>query len=337
MDQSLRLSPRKILQYTLSLLAAAGLFWYLYREQDLAAMMANIAKADFGWITVSIVISMGAHLSRGIRWAIMLKPLGYRTGDTAPFLAVMVGYLANFVLPRMGEVSRCIILQRLRGVPFNLSFGAVIAERVVDLIMLILFTSLALVLEYERLSGFLLTIFGNPASNGQPSKWPILWALVIVGAGTLLGLLLFWRKIMAHPLAIKVILFLRGLKAGLLSIGQLERRDQAKFLFHTFAIWIGYFLTSYVLFFAMDTTARLDWHCALAVLAMSGISIVAPVQGGIGVYHWLVAATLTAYGIGEVAGKDFAFMAHGSQTLMFLVIGGACLLISLLAKPHPAQ
>jgi glycosyltransferase 2 family protein len=334
MDQSLKLSPLKIAQYTVSFLLAGGLFWYLYREQDLGQMLANIAQANFWWIGASIVVSLWAHLSRGIRWAIMLKPLGYHTGDTRPFLAVMVGYLANLVLPRMGEVSRSLILQRLRGVPFNVSFGAVIAERVIDLLMLIALTGVAFWLEFDRLRDFLASLFSQPAAPGQGSgKWLPLAVVASVGLLGLLGLYVFRKRILAHPLAAKGLAFLAGLKDGLLSIGKLTPRDRVLFGLHTIVIWLNYYLTSYVLFFSVAPTAQLDWHCALAILAMSGISIVAPVQGGIGVYHFLVAGTLVAYGVAEGPAKEFAFMAHSSQMLMFIVVGGACLLLSLVLKP----
>jgi hypothetical protein len=90
-----------------------------------------------------------------------------------------------------------------------------------------------------------------------------------------------------------------------------------------------------VLFFALPATAHLDWHCALAILMMSGIGIVAPVQGGIGVYHLLVTATLTAYGIAQGKAQEFAFMAHSSQMLAFIVFGVSALGASLLFKPMP--
>ncbi len=335
MEQSLKLSPRKLAQYTVSFLLAAALFWYLYREQDLGQMLANIAKANFWWIGASVVVSLWAHLSRGIRWAIMLKPLGYHTGDTRPFLAVMVGYLANLVFPRMGEVSRSLVLQRLRGVPFNISFGAVIAERVIDLLMLIVLTGVAFLVEFDRLRDFLASWFSSqPGGSGTSGKWLLLAGLG--GLALLGGLVLyqFRQRILAHPLATKALAFLAGLKDGLLSIGKLTARDRVLFGLHTIIIWLNYYLTSYVLFFSVAPTAHLDWHCALAILAMSGISIVAPAPGGIGVYHALIAGTLVAYGVAESPAKEFAFMAHSSQMLMFIVVGGACLLLSLGLKPE---
>ncbi|WP_448518221.1 lysylphosphatidylglycerol synthase transmembrane domain-containing protein, partial [Rhodoflexus sp.] len=143
------------LKYILTLAVALGLFWILYRNQDFGELWRNLSQARWEWIAASIILSLVAHLSRGIRWAIMLKPLGYHAGAVPAFAAVMIGYLANLVVPRMGEVSRSAVLQRMRGIPFQISFGAVIAERVFDLFMLMLFTLAALWLEFDRLSDFL--------------------------------------------------------------------------------------------------------------------------------------------------------------------------------------
>jgi uncharacterized membrane protein YbhN (UPF0104 family) len=323
------------LKYILTLAIAIGLFWMLYRNQDFGELWRNLSQAHWEWIAASVILSLMAHLSRGIRWAIMLKPLGYNAGATPAFIAVMIGYLANLVVPRMGEVSRSAVLQRMRGIPFQVSFGAVIAERVFDLFMLILFTLGALWLEFDRLSNFLTQIFGGQTQGSTINKGLLLGAAALVGLGgvaVLYATRSYWMQLLW---AQKIIGFLKGLKDGMLSVLQLSTAQRINFMLHTLVIWVCYYLTSYVLFFALPATAHLDWHCALAILMMSGIGIVAPVQGGIGVYHLLVTATLTAYGIAQGKAQEFAFMAHSSQMLAFIVFGVSALGASLLFKPMP--
>ncbi|WP_250630884.1 lysylphosphatidylglycerol synthase transmembrane domain-containing protein [Rhodoflexus caldus] len=321
------------LKYILTLAIAIGLFWMLYRNQDFGELWRNLSQARWEWIAVSIILSLTAHLSRGIRWAIMLKPLGYNAGAVPAFIAVMIGYLANLVVPRMGEVSRSAVLQRMRGIPFQVSFGAVIAERVFDLFMLVLFTLGALWLEFDRLSDFLTQIFGGNAQGNALNKGLLLGGVALVALGGIAvayATRSYWMQLMW---AQKIIGFLKGLKDGVLSVLQLSTAQRIGFLLHTVVIWACYYLTSYVLFFAMPATEQLDWHCALAILMMSGISIVAPVQGGIGVYHLFVTATLSAYGIAQPPAQEFAFMAHSSQLLSYIVFGVLALGASLLFKP----
>ncbi|WP_448518290.1 lysylphosphatidylglycerol synthase domain-containing protein, partial [Rhodoflexus sp.] len=225
------------------------------------------------------------------------------------------------------------VLQRMRGIPFQISFGAVIAERVFDLFMLMLFTLAALWLEFDRLSDFLTQIFGGQAQGDAMSKGLLLGAAALIGLGgaaVLYATRSYWMQLLW---AQKIIGFLKGLKDGVLSVLQLSVEQRINFLLHTALIWICYYLTSYVLFFALPTTEQLDWHCALAVLMMSGVSIVAPVQGGIGVYHLLITATLAAYGIAQSPAQEFAFMAHSSQMLVYIVFGVLAIGVSLLFKP----
>jgi hypothetical protein len=322
-----------VLKYMLTLAVAVGLFWMLYRNRDFGELWRNLSQTRWEWIAVSIILLLIAHLSRGIRWAIMLKPLGYNAGVLPAFTAVMIGYLANLVVPRMGEVSRSIVLQRMRGIPFQISFGAVIAERVFDLFMLMLFTLVALWLEFDRLSDFLTQIFGSQAQGNVMNKGLLLSTTALVGLGgaaVLYATRSYWIQLLW---AQKIIGFLKGLKDGLLSVLQLSVAQRTGLLLHTVLIWVCYYLTSYVLFFALPATEQLDWHCALAILMMSGISIVAPVQGGIGVYHLFVTATLVAYGIAQSPAQEFAFMAHSLQMLAYIVFGLLAIGVSLLFKP----
>ncbi|MCS7017615.1 MAG: lysylphosphatidylglycerol synthase transmembrane domain-containing protein [Cytophagales bacterium] len=323
-----------VLKYILTLVVAVGLFWMLYRNQDFEELWHNLRQARWEWILFSLVLSLVAHWSRGVRWSIMLRTLGYHAGAMPAFIAVLVGYLANLIVPRMGEVSRSAMLQRMRGIPFQVSFGAVIAERIFDLFMLALFTLGALWLEFDRLSHFLTQVFGSRAQSST-DKSLMLGATALVAIGGIAVVYVtrsYWLQLLW---AQKVIGFLKGLKDGLLSILQLSVAQRIYFLLHTLLIWTCYYFTSYVLFFAMPATENLDWHCALAILMMSGISIVAPVQGGIGVYHLFITATLSAYGIVQSAAQEFAFMAHSSQLFSYVFFGVLALGLSLLFKPMP--
>jgi glycosyltransferase 2 family protein len=318
-----------ILKYTLSFLAAVALFWYLYRDQNIDETLARFSSADYRWIFFSMFLSASSHWFRAWRWQIMLRPVGYETGIFKPFLAVMVGYVANMILPRMGEISRCAVLKKTNDIPIEISFGAVVAERIIDVIVMLSLCVLGVALEFDKIGGFLINIFGS-SSDALTQKLILLFVVFLLGVLGLLLLFLLREKIKKMAFYQKIRNLFSGLKDGFLSVGKLSASDRLLFLGHTVAMWILYYTTSYVLFFSIAETSNLDWHCAFAVLVMTALSVTAPVQGGIGVYHWFVSVTLMAYGIEEKLSKDFAFMMHSSQVFMIVVLGGLSFLASML-------
>ena len=66
----------------------------------------------------------------------------------------MIGYLSNFALPRLGEVTRCVTLGRKEKIPVDSLFGTVIIERVIDLLMLILIMMVLLFSWMEKFGAF---------------------------------------------------------------------------------------------------------------------------------------------------------------------------------------
>ncbi|TAD96201.1 MAG: UPF0104 family protein [Bacteroidetes bacterium] len=330
----MKLNWISILKYVLSLVVALALFWYLYRDQDFTQIIERFSQTNYTWLALSMFVSVISYVSRAWRWTLMLQPLGYQVNIFRAFIALMIGYLANLVVPRMGEVSRCAVLFRTDEVPVNIGFGTVIAERVVDVLMLLSVISLGLLLEYDKIGTFLLEKFSSDPTKSSNS---LLWMLL--GIGIILLLILVYvffsyrEKIEKSLIYQKIIAFLIGLKAGLLSIKQLSTPNQILFWVHTLIIWLCYYFTAYIIFSAIPATAHLGFLCALSYLITSAISISAPVQGGIGIYHIFVSATLVAYGIEKNDADFFALVSHSSQTLVMIVLGLICVaLVAMIGK-----
>jgi uncharacterized membrane protein YbhN (UPF0104 family) len=320
------------LKYVLSTALAVGLFWYLYRNQPIGEMLEKFKQIDYKWVLLSGIIYLTSHYNRAVRWNLMLKPLGYHAGDLRTFLAVMVGYLANLAVPRMGEVTRCAILNRTAKVPVNVSFGTVIAERVIDLIFMLVITVSIIFIEFSKIGGFILDGLNKNSGNSNNSqKFIILGVLAVLGL-LFLGLIVLYRKkLQTLPLYNKIEAFVFGLKEGLLSVLKLDNRSKILFLFHSISMWACYCLTSYYLFFTLPATSILTIHCALAVLVMSGVSAIIPAPAGsAGVYHYFIGATVVIYGVTQQEGMELAFLMHSTQTLFIITSGGICLLISLI-------
>lgn len=323
---------KKTLQYLLSLAVAGGLMWYIFKDQDLANVWAKVQHANHWWLILVTIFTMVAAWSRAYRWNMLLQPLGYQPSPFHATVAVLTGYFANQLIPRAGEVTRCGTLNRLEKVPVNVSFGTVVAERVFDVVALLLLIGLAFVLEFDRLSGFFIDIIGDKIGGGSGDSK--IGLLAVVGlVGLVLAGLSGWfyiknrEKLRQNSLIAKIEDFVMGLIEGLLSVRNL--RNPWAFLFHTALIWTMYMLSSYVCFFVLPESSDLSLLAGLTVLIMGGLGMSAPVQGGIGPYHFLVSGALVLYGLSKETGLALATYIHATQMILMLILGGISFMITL--------
>lgn len=322
-----------VLKYTLLIGVSVLLMSYALKGIDFALVWQQVKAANFFWVGVSLVLALAGFLSRAYRWRMQLEPLGYKVTLAETYHALMVGYLANLVLPRAGEVIRCSVLRKNGGVAVKASFGTVITERLLDLIMLLLLTGAAFLIEFDRIHAFFWSLFSAKVA-GYGATGAALYGL----AGGLLFLLvtgaallyLFRNQLKQQAFYRKTRDFLQGVAAGISSVTKL--RHPWAFGAHTLFIWLTYFLTSYVGFQALPGTASLSLGAALAVLVVGSLGMSAPVQGGIGVFHLMVRSTLLLYGLSKETGMAFALVNHTSQTLLVVLLGGISFVISMIKQ-----
>jgi glycosyltransferase 2 family protein len=319
------IQPKEILKYIASLAFGGTILYFVYRDQDMGKLMEAFSKVNFFWVGLSVLIGFLSNYIRAIRWKQMLAPLGYYPTVPTILSATMGAYLANFVLPRMGEVVRCGMLNRTDKVPINVSIGSVIAERLVDLLGLMVVTLLTIALEFDRLKSFF-TDFAQSLSERlfQPV---ILIGLLIAIAGCIV--LFIWLKNKkdkkTEGKTNKIAEFIQGLIAGL--IGLKDLKNIPLFIFYSAFIWFLYFMANYVLFKSIPSTINLTPLAGLAILVMGSVGMAAPVQGGIGAYHIMVTQGLLLYGISEGDAKIFAGLAHTTTALGLLVTGALTVMI----------
>jgi glycosyltransferase 2 family protein len=259
----------------------------------------------------------------------MLKPLGYNLTTSRTFLAVMIGYIANLVLPRMGEVSRCAALKRLDDVTIATSFGSVVTERLIDFACLISLILIALMVDYNVINDAMVSIFSGGKNVTSPNiiLYGILGILVLTAL-----LILMWRflkkNLLRNPMFQKLRKFLLELRDGLNSLKGIE--NKTAFWVSTLFLWILYYFMSYVVIFAIPQTEHLSLAVGLSLLVMGGLGMSAPVQGGFGTYHFLVASVLIVYGLSEDDGLFFATLLHTSQTIAVIVVGSLSIFVTMI-------
>ncbi|WP_238480371.1 lysylphosphatidylglycerol synthase transmembrane domain-containing protein [Mangrovibacterium lignilyticum] len=301
------------------------IFWLVYKDQDLERI-ESILKNDVNylWVWLSLFLGLLSHISRTMRWVIMIEPLGRRPRVLNTFLAVMVGYLMNLVIPRMGEISRCGVLSRYEKISFTKLVGTVVTERIIDVIMMLLLTLIVIGTQFGKILEFLDNnpVVKNKLENITFSPAVIISLIAVVGA-----FYYFRRKIKHSALFHKIQVTLQKFGEGLRTIKNMKHKWA--FIFHTVFIWLMYYLMLYVVFFSFEFTAHLSAIAALTTFVLGSFGMVAPVQGGIGAWHFMVIQALIVYGISKADAVVFAFLAHSSMTAMMILVG----LISLLILP----
>lgn len=320
-----------VLKYTISLAIAVLLLWYVFKDIDVNDMRKSFINADYKWVFISIVIALISHLWRSLRWNLILQPLGHSPKVTHTYMAVLIGYLANFVIPRMGEVSRCGILHRIDKIPFKTSIGTVVAERAFDLICLLFVIAIALLFEFNRLkelfAGIFINKFGSIEVNLNQIYLSILIFIFII-AVTIFIFIRYKKKIIRTSIFIKILAFWQGVREGILSI--LRLKNKWLFLFYTFLMWLFYFLGAYTVFFSLEPTSKLSPLTGLSVLVAGSLGMTTPVQGGFGAFHFLVRDVLYLYDVPLSDGLAYATLLHSSQAITIILIGTIFLFITLI-------
>ncbi len=316
---------KQILKVIVFLGISALLFWLVYRGQDVEHIK-NVLQNDvnYWWIWLSLVLGLISHISRTFRWMMLIEPLGKRPGFINSFLAVLVGYLMNLAIPRMGEISRCGVLARYEQISFTKLVGTVVTERISDVIMMLLLTAFVAFAQFRQMLTFLKN---NPEIKESIVNFSLSPIAIIILTLVIVFSLIFYKRIMNLKPMHKVKNTLKSFGEGVKTIKNMK--NKWLFLFHTILIWFLYFMMIYVVFFAFDFTSHLSMMAGLTVFVMGAYGMVAPVQGGIGAWHFMVIQGLIVYGISKNDGLIFAFLAHSSMNAMIIVVG----LMSVMALP----
>jgi len=321
-----------VLKYVLLFTVTFFLLFFAFKGISVKAVLRELLKAKFGWLLLSIIISLIALISRGYRWKLLIEPLGYRPSLKNTTYAVMVGYLANLAFPRLGEVTRCGSLGTAENIPLNKLLGTVVVERIIDVISLLICILLVTIFEFERLGNFLKKIFTDPlnARLTQFTSFTIGFVIVIIVVLILVALILLFIRYSKRKSGSKWTALINGFIKGLVSIKHLDK--PWLFVFHSVFIWLLYYLSVYVCLFALPFTSDLGFAAALFLLVAGGLGMSAPVQGGIGAYHLLVSQGLLLYGVKLENGLSFATLLHSLQLVTVITTGSAAMLLFFIQR-----
>jgi hypothetical protein len=318
-----------VIQYLFFLSVGLLLLWLGFRKLDLSEVWLDIQKADYGWLLFGLVFALLSHIIRALRWNLLINSLGYKTRLSSTFYSVMIGYMANTAVPRMGEFARCGVLSKKEKIPFNSLFGTVISERVFDLLILgiILFSVIIFQLDllgsfvYEFLEPLITKIFSNIVGI-------VIFSLITLAILFTIVYLVwhFKENVKKIPFYDKIREFINGLWNGIKTI--FSMRQKWLFLFYTTIIWLFYVVMVYLPFRMLPETSILSFLDGSTVMALGSLGIVAPVPGGIGAYHYITKVILTElYTVEANAAMSYATIAHAGQTILNVVLGAVSYLL----------
>jgi uncharacterized protein (TIRG00374 family) len=319
---------RKGILQTLKFLAffAVGLvlLWFAFRTVNFSKLWVELKEAEYSWLLLSAFFGLVAFISRARRWVLLVNPLGFKPSTRNAFYALMTGYLANLALPRIGEITRCVTLGKKEKIPVDQLIGTVVIERTIDFISLLVIMIILIFTSGEQIGLFLkesilvpiqqkvFSIFGN--------TW-VLWVILFsLGVITLFLIIRYKNRLRQIRFFSKIFDVARGIINGLKSITNLKRKWE--FIFHTIFIWINYALMTWVVVFSLPSTSHLTFGNSIFILVIGGLAMSAPVQSGLGAFHYIVSrGLLVVNGIPLEDGLAYALLTHESQLILVAIIG----------------
>lgn len=299
---------------TIVFLSLGGLlFYWAIESQDTDQLWHQIKEANIAWIGLSMLCGVLSHLLRALRWNLLLEPLNYRASVAGSFHAVILGYLVNMALPRVGEITRPAVLSKLENIPFNKLVGTVLVERIVDLFITLVLSIFIFCIQFHLIIDFAQSLFQDTHLHSAIFLIGLLAAFIVTIYFT------YTQRAWLYTLPViqKFQSFIEGIIEGLKTIFSLQRK--ALFLVYSLLIWVMYFFMPFLIFFALDGTSHLGVSAGFTVLLFGTAAMIIPIPGGVGTFEVLVPAGLALYQIESLVASSYTLITHAIQ---FLVIAG---------------
>jgi len=316
----------------LSILVAVFLIWLSLRGVDFADFVEAMRSAHYIWIIPVVVATLFSHWIRAYRWQVLVAAIPNDSSSRIPtselFASVMIGYMVNYALPRVGEVVRCTHLSTRHRLSFPALVGTVAIERIADILVL----GLGLIITALFLRGRLQSMF-------ELVTWPQLpWVWIGIGC-LILAIVIYFglRSNAALPLRTKLLSLITAFVDGLGTI--VHAPERWRLVWTTALMWLTYGLMAYIpiLMFDLQSSVSLSYWDGLAIMFIGVLGILVPTPGGAGSFHYITVLTLTAvYGIAQPDAGAYAVFVHGAQLLLYLATG-ALVLVWKPSGPSSAQ
>lgn len=312
----------KFIKYILSACVAIILLYFSFREVEWKNFVEGLRTCRWEYILLSMAAGIAAFWFRGLRWRQLLLPIDPTTGRITTFNAINIGYIANFVFPRIGEFVRCGVITRRSAdnrASYDKVLGTVVLERGWDMLTMLLLLVVLLGARWEKFGSFFLEQMWEPVSARLDfSIWWIVALLAVAGIGCFW---LIWRFRTSGGLYSKIWNLFEGILQGFSSCLRME--GKWRFFVSTALIWGMYWIMAAATMWAIPVLDGLNMIDALFLSLAGSLGWLVPVPGGFGAFHFVVSLALQAiYGIPFETGIIFATLSHESQAITMALFGG---------------
>jgi len=319
---------KQFLKAVLFLSLAALLLWLSFRGIKLGDLWAVLRNANYWWLIPAVAFSFLSFIIRARRWILLIEPLGHTPTLAHSSHAVITGYFANMIFPRLGEVTKCAALSRKENIAFDKLVGTMLVERTIDILTVLVILGAVLAAGSTATGSFLSENVFMPAerkiSSSIGSTTVITLIVVFLAVTAVVMFFTLRERLSVRPLFKKMYSFSDGLFSGLKSIVRLKRRWE--FLIMTILLWICYFFMSYFPLLCLESTSHLGIGATMFILVIGSFGMAAPVQSGLGAYHWIISrGLLVAYAIPLEEGLAYATLEHESQMILIAITGAISL------------
>ncbi len=314
--------------FTIALIVVSG--YLSIKDIALEDIINALANANYLWVILSIPIILLAHWLRAMRWKTMLKPLIQKTSTYRLFKAVMIGYAANSVTPRGGELLRPYVYAREEGISFSSCFGTIVVERFLDLLTLLVVFLVALTVFRDKIIRALQDTFDAMGGSFDPSKVTFIVTII-----ALIFIFSFYPPVYSFILRITVKPFSNNLYTKIKGLFDRFRdgfaiikdpSEYTKIAGYSIGIWICYGIPNYLMFYSFDFQAHhnLGIADAMLLLIVTGLAfLIAPTPGAIGVHHVVISKTMIIlYGVTNKEALAYAILTHAINYIVNSITGG---------------
>lgn len=320
----------QILKFLLFLSIGILFIWLslknLTREQ-VNEIFHSFKIANYNWLFLSFLIGMLSHIVRALRWRMLLEPLGYYPRLFNVASAVLIGYVANLALPRLGEVTRCGTLTKYEKISFSKSFGTVITERAFDMITFFILFFINLLIQFNKIQFYFYKNIYEPFTEkySNINLTHLTYAFIALIAVLILFIFVLRKRINHFKIYIKIKETIISFWHGIKTIAKVKK--PLLFIIYSILIWTGYLLSTYVCFFCFNFTSSFGLGAAFSVLVFGAIGVMLT-PGGIGAFTFIVAGVLiNIYRVSPVDANAYGWMVWSAQTIVVTIAGTLTFLV----------
>lgn len=324
---------RKWLFQGAGIIIAGALLYLALRGVDINRVGTDMANGAYIWVFPLFIVTILSHVIRAWRWTLLLNVLPENVGDTGAvpvftaFKSLMIGYMSNYVAPRLGELVRTGHMAARTGYPFSSIFGTVVAERMLDVVSL----GIGLLSLPFLLGPALNRVRAQLIEDGSDYSGIINIALIVSVVLVLLILLAFflfrkWNQKKGNESRFSG--WIESFRAGIVSITKTQKTFQL--VVSTVLMWTCYGLMGYWPFYVFGMVSQYDLGFAdgWSVMLLGAIGVLIPSPGGIGSYHYIaITALVTIWGVTQATAVSYAVFTHGGQLILYASLGFTVLVL----------